>query len=183
MADSPHVKINLIGKPKGSIAQDFFKWAVNVGRIIIVVTELIALGALAYRFSVDRKVIDLHDQIKKAELFVKSQQAKEADYRSIQTRLENIKQTKDETKIKIDLMNDVLAAISKGSFSSTNLTVNPNTININGIAFSIYPLNSFIEDLKQNPNITSISLDDVSSVSEGIQFKLTIEIKTNAKKT
>lgn len=182
MADSPHVRINLTGKPREAIGQDFLKWSVNVGRIIIVLTELVAMAALLYRFTIDRKIIDLHDEIKKAELFVKAQSAKESDYRSIQNRLENIRITEGETRAKIKIMNSILESIAAGNFSSTNLTVNPNTININGVAFSVFPLNSFIESLKGNPNVTSISLDDVSSVAQGIQFKLTIELK-QAKKT
>lgn len=179
MPNSQFVNINLIGKPKQAFRESFLKWSVNVGRIIIITTELIALSALFYRFTIDRKIIDLHDQIKRAEIFVKNQQVKENDYVSIQKRLENIKKTQAETEIKIALINDILAAISQGSFSSTNLTVNQNNININGFAFSIFQLNNFIENLKGNPNIVSISLDDVSSVNEGIQFKLRIELKEN----
>jgi len=177
MPDSPHVSINLIGKSKQSFRGDFFKWSVSVGRIIIIVTELIALGALIYRFTIDRKIIDLHDQIEKAEIFVKSQEAKEADYRSIQTRLENIKTTEEETDNKISLMRDILLSISQGNFTSTNLTVDQNRISINGVAFSIFPLNNFIENLKQNENIISISLDEITSISEGIQFKLNVELE------
>ncbi len=178
MPNSPHVKINLIGKARTSMTQDLLRWSVNVGRIIIVVTELVALAALFYRFTIDRKIIDLHDEIKKTELFVKAQAAKEADFRSIQYRLENIEATEADTKVKVDIMNDILKSISAGSFSSTNLSVNQNAISINGIAFSIFPLNSFIEKLKQNPNVASISLDEVAGADQGIRFKLNIQLKT-----
>ena len=187
MPDSRHVNINLIGRTKHSFKEDFFKWSINVGRIIIVVTELVALGALIYRFTIDRKIIDLHDQIKKAELFVEAQKAKEEDYRSIQNRLANIKETEEQSENKVQIMNDIIASISQGSFSSTNLTVNQNRISINGIAFSIFPLNNFIEELKLNPKITSISLDEITSITEGIQFKLSIELEDsvsqNARRT
>lgn len=177
MPDSPHVNINLIGKKKLSFKDDFFTWAVNVGRIIIVLTELVALGALIYRFTVDRKIIDLHDQIKKAELFVKAQAAKEEDYRSIQYRLANIEETEAQSESKVNIMNEILSSVSQGSFTSTNLTVNQNRISINGIAISIFPLSSFIDELKTNPKIISISLDEITSVTEGIQFKLNIELE------
>src|SRR3989344_4603687 len=177
MADSPHVKINLIGKARVSVADNFLKWAVTVGRIVIVVTELVALGALLYRFSIDRKIIDLHDQIRKASLFVKAQSAKEKDYRSIQERLSNIKDTEADTAIKIAIMNEILDSIASGNFSSTNLTVAQHTISVNGIAFSIFPINNFLEKLKGNPNVVSITLDEVSGSAQGVQFKLTIELK------
>lgn len=183
MANSPHVKINLVGKNKISFTSDFLKWATNAGRIIIVVTELIVLGALTYRFTLDHKIIDLHDKIKKSELFVEAQAAKEKDYRSIQARLQSIKTINQATNNKISIMNQILSSINKGDFSSTNLTVTDNSININGVAFSIFPLNDFINNLKQNPNITSISLDDIESTSQGIQFKMTIELKNVGTKT
>src|SRR3990172_8894162 len=182
MADSPHVKINLIGKARVSVADNFLKWAVTVGRIVIVATELIALAALIYRFTVDRKIIDLHDQIKKAELFVKSQSAKEKDYRSIQTRLLNIKNTQEDTEAKIEIMNQILDSIAKGNFSSTNLTVAQHTISVNGVAFSIFPINNFLEKLKGNPNVVSITLDEVSGAALGVQFKLTVELKQRVKR-
>ena len=133
MANSPHVKINLIGKARISVADNFLKWTVNIGRIVIVVTELVALTALIYRFTIDRKIIDLHDQIKKSELFVKAQSAKEKDFRSIQERLLNIKDTEEDTQAKIEIMNQILDSVAKGNFSSTNLTVSQRSISINGV--------------------------------------------------
>lgn len=177
MSDSLHVKINLIGKPQGSLAHDFLKWSINVGRVIIVATELIALGALGYRFYMDRKIIDLHDQINREQLFIKSQASKEEGYRSVQNRLDIIKQTETNTKMKIDIMNSILQTVATGAFSSTNLTIDQSSVGFSGVAFSIFPVNTFIEDLKKNPNVTSISLDDVSSTTGGIQFRITVELK------
>lgn len=179
MADAsvPHVRINLIGKPKESLTSDFLKWAISAGRIIIVVTELIALSALLYRFTLDRKIIDLHDQIKNASLFVNAQEAKEADYRSIQGRLDNIKLIKSQTDKKVAIINEILEAISSGNFSATNLSIDQKSININGLAYSIFPINDFIDLMKNNKDISSISLDDVASTAQGVQFKMAIELK------
>lgn len=180
--DGLKISINLNGKPKETLTGVFLKWAIQIGRIIIVATELMALGALFFRFTIDRKIIDLHDQIKREELFVKSQQGKEKEYRSIQERLTNIKNTETETKTKITLMNQILKTISEGAFQATNLTVSQNTISISATAYSIFPVNSFIDSLKQNPNIVSISIDEITSTDSGIQFKLNIELKQLAKK-
>lgn len=181
MPNSQHVKINLIGKARISVADSFLKWALNVGRIVIVATELIALSALIYRFTVDRKIIDLHDQIKRTEILVKAQSAKEVDYRGIQERLLNIKETEKDTQAKIEIMNEILDSIASGNFSSTNLTVSQRSINVNGVAFSIFPINNLLELLKENPNVDAISLDEVSGAAQGVQFKLTIELKDSGK--
>lgn len=175
--DLQKIRINLSGKPKDSLSGLFFKWAVNTGRIIIVTTELLALGALLYRFTIDRKIVDLHDQIKIVTASVKSQEKKENDYRSIQERLKNIKETNDATEIKIDIMNQILKTVTSGDFSSTNLILNENIINLTGSTFSIFPINNFIDELKQNPEVASISIDEINSGEKGISFKINIEIK------
>lgn len=177
------IRINLSSKQKESIASALLTWAVNIGRIIIVGTELIALGALFYRFTVDRKIIDLHDNIKREELFVKSQTKKEEQYRSLQARLENIKQTESETQSKITIMNSILKTLASGSFSTTNFVINQNTIALSGEAFSVFPVNSLIDTLKQNPSVSSISLDELTSSDNGVQFKLNIELKQLSKKS
>jgi len=177
------IRIDLSGKPKQSLTGDFLKWTINGGRIIIVTTELIALGALLYRFNIDRKIIDLHDQIKKADLFVKSQQAKESNYRSIQERLVNIKETENQTSTKFEIITGILNDISTGEFTSTNLAVSSNVITVNGTSFSVFSVNNFIEDLKQNPNVASISIDEVTSSINGVKFRINIELKTNKQKT
>lgn len=183
MANSHHVKINLIGKPKESLVAPFLHWAVTAGRVIIVLTELIALAALIYRFTLDRQIIDLHDQIDRANLFVKAQAKKEADYRNIQDRLKNISTIGTETNKKINIMNQILDSISSGNFSATNLTISERAININGLAFSIFPINSFIETMKENPLVTSISLDEVSSTAQGIQFRMSLELAGKTENT
>jgi len=177
MANSPHVKINLIGKQKLSVTQDFIRWGAQIGKFIIVGTELIALAALLYRFSVDRKIVDLHDQINTEQQLVEAQKPKEDIYRGIQARLEDVKKIQTQTKAKLDIMNSVIAAISTGDFSSTNLSVDLNSIEVDGTAYSIFPINAFINDLKVNPNVTSISLDNVLSSNQGVSFKINIGIK------
>ncbi len=177
--DAPLIKINLSGKPRETSTAVFFKWAINTGKIIIAITELLALSALAYRFTVDSKIIDLHDQIKKERIFVDSQKKKEDEYRAIQNRILSIKKTEDETKKKVAIMYTILQTISDGRFNSTNLLVNQNIITLTGTALSIFPINSFIDDMKQNQNVVSISIDDLSSVDNGIRFKINIELKQN----
>lgn len=181
MQNSREVKINLIGKPRVDFATNFVKWTFNAGRIIIATTELVVLFALGYRFYLDRKIIDLHDQIKNNKRLVEIQAPKEAKYISIQNRLSIIKKTELNTDIKIKIMGNILDLISRGDFVSSNLTVDQNSVHLDGIAFSIFTINSFIDDLKKNEDVTSISLDDFSSGQDGIHFSLAIELKTDKK--
>lgn len=171
------VTINLTGKPKESNTTLFYKWTIQIGRIVIVLTELIALSALGYRFIIDRQIADLNDQIDRQVLFIKNLEQKEQQFRSLQDKLATIKTIKSDTDAKVNVMNIVLDAANQGIFTTSNLSVSKNVISISGSTSSVFSLNSFIEGLKSNEYITTISLDEITSGETGILFKLNITLQ------
>ena len=173
------VGINLSSKAGTRIESVFFSWAVNAGKIIIILTELVALSALGYRFVVDRQIVDLHDQIKREKILLDGQKDKEQEYRNIQTRLTQVQTISFSTKSKIDIMNNILSAINNGNFSSTTLSLDQSEFTIEGYATSVFTINNFINAVKQYPEVTTISLDDIESSDKGIRFRLLIDLKNN----
>lgn len=169
--------INLRVKKGRQVSSVFFKWAINSGRVIVVVVELLALGALGYRFIIDQQIVDLHDQITRELLFVNAQAKKEELYLSVQKRLENIETVSAETNGKVAFLKEVLANINTQSFSSTTLNVNNNTITIDGQALSVFNVGNLVEKLKKNIDTASISVDELSSSNQGIRFKLTAKLE------
>lgn len=176
------ININLSSKGKQSVEKVVYGWTIDAGRGIIVLIELIALLALGFRFYIDSKIVDLHDEINRQEVILKAKQADEKDFRSIQARLENIKTTTEQTDAKIQLMNQVLDAISGGTLFSTNLSINNNTIIIDGSTFSAQILNNFLETLKGFESVAAISIDEMVLSDSGIRFQAKIDIKDLAKK-
>jgi hypothetical protein len=169
--------INLSGKPKESTSSLFYKWTIHVGRIVIVLTELVALSALFYRFIIDRQIADLNDQIDRQVNFIQSQSQRENQFRSLQNRLFVIKSVKEDTEGKIQVMNLILESAREGIFSTDTLAVNKNLISVNGATSSVFALNSFVETLKTNKHITAISINEITSGGAGILFKLDITLE------
>lgn len=174
---SPKITINLSTKGKPKVSDVVYKWMIDAGRGIIVLIELVALGALAYRFVIDKQIVDLRDEIKQQETYVQRQTKNEELYRGIQSRLANIKQTTEDTASKVAIMNVILKDIKTGIFSSANLVVNRNSIGLTGDTFTIFTLNSFIETIKLYPDILSINIDEINTGDQGLKFKLTIRLK------
>lgn len=174
---SPKININLSSRGKATVGKVFYSWTINAGRAIIVGIELIALVALGYRFVIDRQIVDLHDKIKTQEVYVAAQANDEKTYRSIQERLKNIKATNEDTAAKVEIMNEILNAISSGTFFSTNLSINNRSINVNGSTFSIFTLTDFLNGMKQLPSVAAISIDEIDTSDNGIQFKARIDVK------
>jgi hypothetical protein len=174
--DQPVIRINLTLRAQKTLQNAFFKWATQAGKLIIIFTELIALSALAYRFYIDRKIIDSKEEIQTEIAFIESQQDREAEFRNIQNRLAHIKSIDDKNQIRFQVVSKVTDAISRGVFSTDNLAINEKRIEFEGSSLSIFSIYNFIEDLKNDQNILAISLDEVTSTSQGIRFTLAIEL-------
>ena len=179
---SSKLNINLSSKGKATVGKVVYGWTIDAGRAIIVGIELIALIALGYRFVIDRQIVDIHDKIKTQEAYIAAQAEDEKTYRSIQARLKNIKSTNEETLAKVTIMNEILNAISAGTFFQTNLAINDLSISIDGNTFSIYTLTDFLNSLKSNPSVASISIDEINTAEDGVRFKSHIEIKDTSPK-
>lgn len=175
--DAQRLSINLGRKDPNTPSSLFIKWTVNTGRIIIVIVELLTLGALGYRFFVDRQIVDLHDQIVKAQLFVDHQAKNEALYRNLQGRLASIQTLETDTQQKVKFLKELVGFLNTNEFVSSNLDVSDTTIVIDGQTYSIFTLNSLIDKLKKNPTVLSISIDELTSLDQGIRFKLTTQLK------
>ncbi|MBP6098498.1 MAG: hypothetical protein KA477_00775 [Candidatus Levybacteria bacterium] len=174
--EQPIIRINLTLRARKSIQSAFLKWAVSAGKLIIIGTELIALSALGYRFMIDKKIIDLHDEISNEIALIEVQKDREQEFRDIQNKLAQIKSIEDKNKIRFDTISKITEAISRGVFTTDNLVISDKRIQFEGASLSIFSIYNFIEELKSDSNILAITLDEVTSSSQGIRFNLTIDL-------
>src|SRR5918993_397746 len=79
--------INLLPNKGGGLFDQFLSWALTIGRLLIILTETLALGTFFYRFSIDMKIIDLHDSIKNQRIIVQQFKNTEDTARNLQARL------------------------------------------------------------------------------------------------
>src|SRR3990167_3005090 len=79
--------INLIKNKQIPLFDKFMNWALTVGRLIVILTEIVAIAAFIYRFSLDERLIDLHDQIKQKQNLISLLRNDENKYRNLQDRI------------------------------------------------------------------------------------------------
>lgn len=175
--DSPRLSIDLGKKSNENTSSLVLKWTINSGKIIIVIVELLTLSALGFRFYIDRQITDIHEQINKEEKFVNLQAQKEVLFRNLQDRLSAIQTISETTQKQVEFANKLTNIMNTDSFISSNITTTPNGINIDGQVYSIFTLNEILEVIKSNPNIASLSLDELVSQEQGIKFKLSTQFK------
>ena len=177
MEKKSKISINLSTSKKVYVGNTFYKWAFHGGRAIVVLIELVALGALGYRFIVDRQINDTYMNIQREAGRVQFQSEDEATFRAIHERLTNIEIINEETQGKIEVTNDILAAINANEFTQTTLTINQGIISFSGNALSIYTVENFTNRIQEHPQVSSIVIDEINTSSSGRRFRLRITLE------
>ncbi len=150
--------INLFRSRKKGFFEKFLKWALGIGRFVVIVTETVALVAFIYRFSLDRELIDLHDDIKSRQAIVKLLKDNEDAYRSLQARLELAKNFTDVEEQTSTIFSDINSFVSN-DISITKLLLSENQVKIDAQMQSVSSLTNFVKMLKTYDKIKSVSID------------------------
>lgn len=174
MANKP-ISINLLKKQDKKIFDKFIKWALTVGRIVVIATELIALSAFLYRFSLDRKLIDLHEEIEDNQNLVKLLKKDEDKYRNLQNRIAIAQRFAAGGK-KINQIHGDIAQIIPSDLRVGVFTLGQDTVSIQGQAHSVGSLATFIRALKENPEVSSISINRLENKTSSGVLEISISV-------
>lgn len=154
----------------------FIYWALNVGRVIIIVTETVALLAFLSRFALDKQIIDLHEKIKQEQAIVQLLKHNEDTYRNLQDRLTLIqtldKQSQAETKRFFSFLNLVPANVQINQIAFAE-----NSIQFEVNAQSTATLSTFIDNLKKNSSVAAISIDRIDNKVSDATISMTLTTK------
>ena len=165
--------INLFKTRKQGFFDQFMKWALTVGRFVVILTETIALAAFLYRFSLDQELIDLHGKIKEKQAIVKLLKENEDTYRSLQSNLAHAKTLmeagKEDTRIYTSITN-----FASNTIVLTNFSMSTDQIKIAAQTESVAALTNFITALKENPKISTVSIDKIENKTANATILISI---------
>jgi Tfp pilus assembly protein PilN len=154
--------INLVRGRKPHFFDQFVSWALTIGRGLVILTEMVALGAFLYRFGLDRQLVDLHDKIVQQQNIVRFLKKTEDSYRNLQSRLslaQTIVKNEDQTvKSYLDITN-----LIPSDMSVTDIIFSQKDVKIDADIRTINTLTTFISNLKSYPNIESVSINKIEN--------------------
>lgn len=174
-------KINLLPKDQFeySTAGKLIKWAVSVGRWIVVLTEFVVICAFISRFYFDTVLANLFDDIKQKKAIVSSASAFEETFRQTQTKLKVIKTLLAEEKRPSVVIEDIGKAMPLDATLS-QVIIEDTKITLSGSALSENSLKIFLAQLLKNPKLNQVSLTNISSQKEalpGVVFTISANLK------
>jgi Tfp pilus assembly protein PilN len=157
------------------------KWALTIGRYIVIVTELIVIIAFISRFKFDRDLTNLYEDIEIKRARIKSTQEFEEEFRLVQRRLITIKELEQKKTSPIKIVANFASLVPLNVILS-DLSFDQDQLAIDGYAFSESGLATLINNLKQSPYFTNIRIEDITKEPDlEINFRLITSVKSLAK--
>lgn len=169
--------INLVKNKQIPLLDRFMNWALRVGRLIVIFTEIVAVAAFIYRFSLDEKLVELHSAIKQKQTLISLLKNDENKYRNLQTRLALASSSSEKIDRTNRIIKDIIDLMPQGA-KIDDLTLNKDRVNINVNITSISSLTSLTSSLKNYPEIKSINVDNIENKpSTGLLVDISVLLK------
>lgn len=165
MPNNPQ-SINLVKNKQIPLFDKFMNWALTVGRLIVILTEIVAVLAFVYRFSLDEKLVDLHSAIKQKQSLVLLLKQDENKYRNLQDRIVLASDLMEKNAKTNKIVLDIVGLTPQGA-RIDNLTFNKDKLTINASINSVSSLTDFINVFKDYPDIKAVSIDNIESKPTG----------------
>lgn len=175
MSNNPP-SINLAGNKQIPLFDKFMNWTLTIGRLIVIVTEVVAVIAFVYRFSLDEKLVELHSAIKQQQNIISVLKNDENKYRNLQDRLALAAAFSAKGAKTNQTITDIVGLIPQVKVN--NLILNKDRVNISIDAGSVSSLSNVIGPLKGYSGIKSISIDNIENKpSVGLSVDITAMLK------
>lgn len=169
--------INLVKNKQAPLFDRFINWALTVGRLIVIITEVVAVAAFIYRFSLDDKLVNLHSDIKAKQNIVTVLKNDENKYRNLQDRIALASAFSQSSVKTTEIIGDIVNLIPPG-VKINDLALNKDRINMSVNIGSVSSLTDFIDPLKNYPKIKSISIENIENKpSVGLSVDITATLK------
>ncbi len=159
---------------------ELLKWALTVGRLLVIITELVAFTTFIYRFSLDRQLIDLHEKINQEQAIVASLKDREALYRNIQERIVATSRITNYGERNVKIFNGI-AKLTPPEISFNSFEIENNQVTIDSSVQSISSLSNFMSLLREYEEISSVSINKIDNQSQanGINVIISVKLKEN----
>ncbi len=172
------VSINLLGEqdlehtPWGRIVA----WATTYGRYIMITTEIIVLLAFISRFSLDRKLTDLTEEVNQKQVIIKANADFEKQIKSLQANLATIKKVISTQAGPVDIISTLETLIPPDVYLTT-IELSTTRLSVAAVAGSTQGFSQFLANLQVAKQLKNVMLGDINrSPTKGIEFQFTADL-------
>lgn len=164
-----------------SLSARLLRWVTTVGRVVIIITEFIVIGAFLSRFWLDRKNSDLSEILRQQKAILTSTKDFETDYNSLQKRLLYIKNFYQNEPKYVTILNSLISSLPNGIyFESFNLVKNKKTslvfVTAQLYSYQETSIVDFITNAKLNPDISNVEVQKIEKKTKDSKYYISVSI-------
>jgi len=169
--------INLVKNKQIPTFDKFIDWTLTIGRLIVILTEIVAIIAFIYRFSLDEKIVNLHSVIKQQQSIISVLKNDESKYRNLQDRIA-LASTFSTKSNSFDRNTTDIISLIPDQARIINFILNKDQIKLKVDITSISSLENLVNSLKGYSGIKSINIDNIENKpSVGLSVDITTMLK------
>jgi hypothetical protein len=166
--------INFLQPVGGSdgVIQTSFSWLTTIGKWMLIVVEIVVLGAFGYRFVMDGKNNDLTDQINDQVKTLENETWKKSTikYQNLQSVLGDIEIAKENQELNSKLISEVINGVPL-TLDLQNISVNNGKVSLSIKTSDFKALRNYEDTLKSNSLYSDVK---VSIKLEGTEYQVGI---------
>lgn len=179
MATVHPVRVNLLEQPEfeSSTIGKLLTWSITYGRYIMIGTEIIVLVAFVSRFSLDRKLTDLREEIGQKKIILQANQQFEDEFRRIQEVLGKFRGVLNDQQKPVAIFYTI-ATLLPPDVSIIFYQQDASNLDMNIAAGTTEGLTIFLARIQLVSQLKNIEVTDIKKDPlEGTQFHITAKIK------
>jgi len=176
-----HPTINLLGQDTSANSpwNRIMDWISTYGRYIMITTELIVLIAFASRFTLDRKLTDLKEDIAEKQEILEVNADLEKNIRTVQKKIDTVKILIQQQPVPINTLILIQTLLPLGT-QLESLTIDKEKVTAAVIADTAGSFTQLLANLSVSKKLTNIEVGKVGKNQYGIHFIVTAKIQANA---
>jgi hypothetical protein len=173
-------QINLLPKDKWEkgVVGKLLKWGLHVGRYVVIFTELIVILSFLYRFSLDRKLTDLNEEMKQKQRIVESYEDFEVQFRRLQEQLKMVKEVESSSVAAGEILNSI-SLMTPIDTSYKSISIRGEEVSLEGQTLSDVGLATLLTKAQNDDKFSEVVLESVSSAtdkSQAIEFRMNLTL-------
>lgn len=166
--------INLVGEKKRNLSENVLYFFLNYLRYILVITQLVVIGVLFYRFTIDQSIIDLKDTVQQKKEIVKTVsplivEAKRVDSQTIEIKKIVVRQNLQQRLF------DYIQSEFPASVNLSQFNLDENKLILIGNSNTPKDIQLFYSKLKKDGRFSVVSLADLRKTDFGYSFTLELD--------
>ncbi len=163
--------INLLGEKKRGFFEGLFYFFLNYLRYILVITQLVVIGVLMYRFMIDQTIIDLKDSIDQKKAIVKAVEPLISEAQKINYQVTQAQGIIQNQQAFAHQINYILSQFPQAA-TLTTFSIDSSKIDLNGVSTNPKDIQLFYSKLKADNRYSSVLLSNLKKDIGGYSFAI-----------